>query len=168
MKRGRLASAMVAAIAIPALGLGVGLGLGGAASAAPTSRAASTAASHFSERMVVVDCQGRPQARPGSYTLACGDGNSYLTRLSWMSWTPRLASATGVQEQNDCIPYCAAGHFHGYPVDVIFWGSAALHGDPGTLRYTTVTLLYPGIRPNIYNGHRWVPGPDTFTMTLAP
>ncbi len=165
MKRGRLTSAIVAAISIPALGLGVGLALGGAASAAP---AVSTAAPHFPERMVVLTCQGRAQARPANYTLACGDGNDYLTRLSWTSWAPGLASATGVQEENDCIPYCAAGHFHGYPVDLVLWGSAALHGDPGTLRYTTVTLLYPGVRPNIYNGHRWVKGPDTVTMTLAP
>src|SRR6266446_6601458 len=122
MKRRLRSSAIIAAISVPALGLGLGLslGLGGAASAAP--QAASTAVSHFSERTVVVNCQGRPQVRPGDFTLACGDGNDYLTGLSWTSWTAGLASATGVQEENDCIPYCAAGHFHGYPVDVVFWG----------------------------------------------
>jgi hypothetical protein len=170
MKRRLRSSAIIAAISVPALGLGLGLGLGlslglgGAASAAP--QAASTAVSHFSERTVVVNCQGRPQVRPGDFTLACGDGNDYLTGLSWTSWTAGLASATGVQEENDCIPYCAAGHFHGYPVDVVFWGSAALKSDPGTQRYTKVTLLYPGVRPNTYDGRRWVKGPSAVTVTL--
>ncbi len=70
----------------------------------------------------------------------------------------RSASKLGVQVENDCVPYCAAGHFHRYPVDAIFWGSAA--AGPGSQRYTEVTLLYPGARP----GHH---GPATLTMRLA-
>src|SRR5216684_6848262 len=119
MKRGRLTSAIVAAISMPALGIGLGLTLGGAASARTIS------ARQYSEHTVVINCQGQPQVRPGSFTLACADGNDYLSSLSWTSWTPGLASATGVQHENDCVPYCAAGHFRRYPVDVVFWGSAA-------------------------------------------
>ena len=107
---------------------------------------------------MVINCQGQPKVRPGSFILACADGNDYLSGLAWTSWAPGLASATGVQVENDCVPYCAAGHFHRYPVDVIFWGSAA--AGPGSQRYTEVTLLYPGARP----GHH---GPATFTMRLA-
>ncbi len=158
MKRGRLTSAIVAAISIPALGIGLGLTLGGAASARTIS------ARQYSERTVVINCQGQPQVRPGSFTLACADGNDYLSSLSWTSWTPGLASATGVQHENDCVPYCAAGHFRRYPVDVVFWGSAAAPGGPGSQRYTKVTLLYPGARPAYY-GHQ---GPATLTLTLAP
>jgi hypothetical protein len=158
MKRGRLTSAIVAAISVPALGLGLGLTLGGAASARTIS------ARQYSERTVVINCQGQPQVRPGSFTLACADGNDYLSSLSWTSWTPGLASATGVQHENDCVPYCAAGHFRRYPVDVVFWGSAAAPGGLGSQRYTKVTLLYPGARPAYY-GHQ---GPATLTLTLAP
>ena len=57
------------------------------------------------------------------------------------------ASATGVQEENDCVPDCAAGRFRGYPVDVVFWGTGNVPGQPGRQRYTEVTLLYPGARP---------------------
>src|SRR5713226_4038320 len=93
MKRGRLTSAIVAAISIPALGIGLGLTLGGAASARTIS------ARQYSEHTVVINCQGQPQVRPGSFTLACADGNDYLSSLSWTSWTPGLASATGVQHE---------------------------------------------------------------------
>ncbi len=154
MKPGTFATAIVAAIAVPALGLGLGLGTGAvipaalASSRTPSSDAA--VADQFSEQAVVVDCQGQPQVRPGYFTLACADGNDDLTRLSWTSWAAGLARATGVQEVNDCDPYCAAGHFHGYPVDVSFRGGASVPGQPGRQRYTKVTLRYPGARPDFY------------------
>ena len=65
-----------------------------------------------------------------AYTLACADFNDYLTGLAWKSWGPRLASATGTEHVNDCVPYCAAGHFHSYPVNVVLWGSGGRAGEP--------------------------------------
>ena len=147
MQRGRLTTAMVAAISIPALGLGVGA-VTSAARAASRAPASPAVAGHlFSEQTVAVNCQGRPQVRPSSFTLACADANDSLTRLSWANWGSALASATGIQEENDCVPDCAAGHFHRYPVDAIFWGFAAIPGHPGSQRYPEVTVLYPGARP---------------------
>jgi hypothetical protein len=154
MKRPGL-SLVAAAISALALGLGVG----GAASATAVT-------SPHSERTVVVGCLGRAEVRPGNLTLACADGNDYLTGLSWTSWTPKLASGSGVQVANDCIPFCAAGHFHRYPVLVVLWGPAALRDDPGSLRYTQITVIYPGARPEVFDGHGWVEGPATVTSSL--
>ena len=94
MQRERLTSAIVATVFIPALGLG----LTGAASARTIS------AAHYSERTVVINCQGRPQVQPGSLTLACADGNDYLADLNWTTWAPGLAGATGVQVENTASP----------------------------------------------------------------
>jgi hypothetical protein len=169
MKRRRL-SLVIAAIF--ALALGLGLGVSGAVSAAPAAPAVASQSlappvlPPYSEATVVINCQGHAQTRPGSFTLACADDNDYLTGLSWTSWTPKLASGYGTQHENDCIPYCAAGHFHSYPVLVVLWGTAALQGSPGTVRYTTITLLYTGARPEVYNGHKYVEGPATVTMSL--
>ena len=161
MKRGRLSLA-IAAISVSALAMGLGLGLGGPASAAAASPGSAPAATRlFTERTVVINCLGRTEVRPGSFTLACADGNDYLTGLSWTSWTPRLASGYGTQVVNDCLPYCAAGHFHSYPVLVVLWGRAALRGNPGTLRYTKITLIYTGARPKVLGGY-----PGTVTDTL--
>ncbi|MGH3254978.1 MAG: hypothetical protein ACRDOU_06130 [Streptosporangiaceae bacterium] len=163
MKRGRLSLAIGAVT----LGLALGLGLGAVTSAAHAQARTVTQASQFySERIVVLNCLGRAQVRPSSFILACADANDYLTKLSWKSWGPHLASAVGTQEENDCIPYCAAGHFHAYPVDVIFWGRRAVIGSPGTERYANVTMLYPRKRPPIYNGHKYVEGPQTVTISL--
>ncbi len=148
MGRRRLVPAAAAGICVLALGVG----LNGAASASPAGR--------FSVRTVVLNCLGHPQVRPGRFTLACADANDYLTGLAWKSWGPRLASATGVQAVNDCVPYCAAGHFHRYPVDVVLWHPTA--AGPGSQRYTSITLLYPGAHP-AYTGSR---RPVTTSMTL--
>jgi hypothetical protein len=51
----------------------------------------------------------------------------------------------GTEHVNDCVPYCAAGHFHSYPVNVLLWGSKA--AGPGRQRYTKITELYPGVHP---------------------
>ena len=148
MGRRRLVPAAAAGICVAALGLG----LNGAASASSAGR--------LSVRTVVLNCLGHPQVRPGRFTLACADANDYLTGLAWKSWGPGLASATGVQAVNDCVPYCAAGHFHRYPVDVVLWHPAA--AGPGRQRYTSITLLYPGAHP-AYTGSR---RPVTTSMTL--
>jgi hypothetical protein len=151
MKRRRLASAVAAAIAVPALGLG----LNDAASARTISPG------FYAKQIVVLDCQGHPRVRPGHCTLACADGNDYLSGLTWTSWGPRLASATGTEHVNDCVPYCAAGHFHSYPVNVVLWGSKA--AGPGRQRYTKITELYPDVHPLYVHGQ-----PATFSETLAP
>ena len=148
MGRRRLVSAAATGICVLALGLG----LNGSASASPAGR--------FSVRTVVLNCLGHPQVRPGRFTLACADANDYLTGLAWKSWGPKLATATGVQALNDCVPYCAAGHFHRYPVDVVLWHPAA--AGPGSQRYTSITLLYPGAHPAYVGSRR----PVTTSMTL--
>ena len=148
MGRRRLVPAAAAGICVLALGLG----LNGAASASSAGR--------FSVRTVVLNCLGHPQVRPGRFTLACADANDYLTGLAWKSWGPMLASATGMQAVNDCVPYCAAGHFHRYPVDVVLWRPEA--AGPVSQRYTSITLLYPGVHPAYVGSRR----PVTTSMTL--
>jgi hypothetical protein len=165
MRRGRLGLAIAAVCAL-ALTLGLGFGLSGAASAAPATRTSTSVVSLYAERVVVADCRGQGVVRPGSLTLTCADGNNALTAMTWTSWGPKLAGGYGTQVMNDCIPYCAAGHFHRYPVLVVLWGAAAWPGHPGALRYSEMTLIYTGVRPQVYNGHRWVEGPATVTTAL--
>jgi len=54
--------------------------------------------------------------RPRSIVLACGDGNLYVTGIAWTRWAMQHALGVGVGHQNDCLPDCARGHFHNYPV----------------------------------------------------
>lgn len=161
MKRGHIIPAALAATVL-GLALALGLTLTASASAAP-SRGTAAAAAAAKPGVVVVNCLGRSQLDPRSFVLACADGNSALSAMSWTSWTPKLASATGTLVQNDCIPYCAAGHFHNYPVLIVLWDPVRYGGEH---RYADLTMIFTGARPLIYNGHKWVPVSQTLTETL--
>lgn len=140
-----------------------GLTLAGSAHAAPARPAVAPV------RAVVFDCPGqKAMVRPKTFVLACADGNAYFTKLSWTSWTPGLASARGTFVLNDCIPFCAAGHFHGYPAVVVLWGSKAVKNHPGEQAYTMLTQILTGPRPRYYDGvhHKWVSAPVTENVPL--
>src|ERR1035438_5684691 len=162
MKRARLrpsAVVVLASIASAFLVAGLVFGLTESARATPVP-----------VRTVVFDCPGHPAplVRPGTFVISCADANTYLGKLSWTSWTPGLASATGTLEENDCTPYCAAGHFHAYPAVVVFWGAAAVKNHPGEHSYTKMTLILTGTRPHYYDylTHKWVTAPVTQTSSL--
>ncbi len=154
----------VLALVVPVLAItGLILGLSGSAHATPPRPIVAPAAT------VVFDCPGQHAlVRPKSFILTCADANSQLDNLSWSSWTPGLASATGTLEVNDCTPYCAAGHFHSYPAIVIFWGSQAVKNHAGERCYTTMTQILTGTRPRYYDyiQHKWVTAPVTQTSPL--
>jgi hypothetical protein len=141
---------------------GLAFGLAGSA------RAVSTGVAPVRE--VVFDCPGRPAplVRPGTFILSCADANSFVGKLSWTSWTPGVASATGALEDNDCIPNCAAGHFHAYPAVVLLWGNAAVKNHPAEHAYTKMTLVLTGPRPRSYDylTSKWVTAPATQTSAL--
>lgn len=117
---------------------------------------------------VVFDCPGQhAMIRPKNFVLACADYNSAVEKLAWSTWAPGLASAKGTLVQNDCTPYCAAGHFHSYPALVVLWGSKAIgHGEHA---YTRLTLILTGARPGYYDAvhHKWVYAPVTQTFPLV-
>jgi len=160
VKRAWLIAVLTAAAAALTI---TGLTLSGPAQAAPAHPNAAPAA-----RMVVFDCPGQhAMVRPKSFVLACADGNAALAKLAWSTWVPGLASAKGTLVENDCTPYCAAGHFHRYPALVVLWGSKA--AGPGEHAYTKLTLILTGARPGYYDSvhHKWVYAPVTQTFPLV-
>ncbi|MGW2385602.1 hypothetical protein [Streptomyces sp. NPDC001658] len=96
---------------------------------------------------VLVDCFWKPLVRPADFMLACGDGNSRLTSLTWSRWDADAAMARGRNVVNDCEPYCAAGTFHSYPVLVRLDRPGEWTKKPGLPHYTRMTLTYTDTRP---------------------
>jgi len=161
MKRAWVITVLASVVAALAI---TGLTLTGSAHATPARPSLSPV------QTVVFDCPGqRAMVRPKTFILTCADANSLLDKLSWTSWTPGLASATGTLEINDCTPYCAAGHFHAYPAVVVFWGSKAVKNHPGEDCYTMMTQILTGPRPRYYDyiHHKWVTAPVTQTSPLV-
>ncbi|WP_042377558.1 hypothetical protein [Streptacidiphilus melanogenes] len=121
------AAAAVTAVAAPAL------------AAQPHQAPATTA--------VVLDCAGQAQTQPGTFLVACGDGNNYLSGLHWTDWGSATATATGTDNANDCTPNCAAGAFHQFPATVTLTKPEPWAGHPGSTRYTELDVHYTGARP---------------------
>lgn len=128
-----------------ALGLTATIGTASAAPAASPS--AERTVARKAPDPVLVDCFWHPQKRPKEFILACGDGNSRLVSLHWDTWGARSARATGVNEVNDCDPFCAAGQFHPYAVVVRLDRPEPWKKDPRVEHYSRITLTYLGARP---------------------
>jgi hypothetical protein len=79
---------------------------------AVTAASAGATVSRTAAQTSIVPCVGQPVAKPASFTLACGDGNWYLTGLDWVRWSSSVGIARGIDHLNDCTPDCAAGTFH--------------------------------------------------------
>jgi hypothetical protein len=65
-----------------------------------------------------VDCNRARDVRPAGITIACGDGNFWINRLTWKTWRGGSAVAIGVGHLSDCNPYCAAGHVHAEKITI--------------------------------------------------
>lgn len=182
-----LASAIMPAMALPALAFGhgghapglPGFGIERAVRLVSSAVSSLTPAhqppawhSHVTTRpaagprYVVIDCTGNAIVRPGTFVLACADGNDSLTGLRWNAWNPGYAAGTGTQRLNNCTPNCAQGKFRDYPVRVIFWGDAKVPGHQAQHRYTMITLLYTGRQPSVGTGSSRMAGPPSVTGDL--
>ncbi len=70
---------------------------------------------------VLADCNipgTAPAVQPATVMLACGDGNAYLEKLTWSSWTATTAAGAGLYTHNTCTPTCAQGSFVSTPATV--------------------------------------------------
>jgi hypothetical protein len=98
-----------------------------------------------------------PGYKPRSIIVACGDGNFFLTGLRWLGWNRRVTRSRGTAHANDCIPYCAAGHFHPYPVKVVLSRRKLCHNVD---RYVYTRLDYRYLRrPRGWRANGWAPFP---------
>jgi hypothetical protein len=77
--------------------------------------------------------------------VACGDGNFFLTSMRWSYWTTAEASAVATGHQNDCKPFCAAGHFHAYRVAVRLSRPETCRN--GTREFTRFTFRFVSSKP---------------------
>jgi hypothetical protein len=88
---------------------------------------------------------GKPVVKPRSITIACADANFYVTNFRWSRWNQAEALATGVGHENDCKPYCAAGHFHTYRVTMRLFRPIACGG--GAHAFSRFTYAFVGPKP---------------------
>ena len=64
-------------------------------------------ASAVSTAVVMVNCAGQGQVRPGGYDIGC-TANEMLASLHWQTWRG-TAYGNGVLKVDNCVPTCAQG-----------------------------------------------------------
>lgn len=97
-----------------------------------------------------------PQVRPGTI-IYTGDGSGLLAgrgarsrhpkfgRLHWTSWNATQGRAFGADWVNNCVPFCAAGTFTPYPVNIKVFRPRVLEGHRiFTRMQVTYTGKFPG------------------------
>ena len=106
--------------------------------------ASPTAAGAFRGEPVYIAnhaCHGHA-SKPWGVTLACGDGNLYVTGLTYSTYGQKVANARATFHANDCIPYCAAGHFHTYRGSLSF--RDIVRCEDGRLYYSRARYKFAG------------------------
>ena len=106
------------------------------------------------------------QIRPASIQIS-GDGSFYFdgrrkphhhaAPLKWTSWTSTGGRGSGFNWVNNCMPNCASGTFHLYPVKLHVWRPRHVGGH---FIFTRMTVTYTDGHP------RGVPhNKDVFTVS---
>src|SRR5579859_3059021 len=117
------------------------------ASAAPVGQQQAMAA-----LPVVVNCFMKTQVRPGIFTLACADGNAYVSGMSWTAWGSSSALASGKYSFNDCTPNCLSGHGHTFSGLIVLWGVKALPNHAGVRYFSEMTIIFLSGRGHTFAG----------------
>ena len=102
-------------------------------------------ASAVSTAVVMVNCAGQGQVRPGGYDIGC-TANEMLASLHWQTWRG-TAYGNGVLKVDNCVPTCAQGTYIKYPVLTVLWRPKAWPGHAGHRYFTRVTWIFTGKRP---------------------
>jgi hypothetical protein len=90
------------------------------------------------------DCLNRLVVRPTTFVVTCADDTFQLRQLQWTGWGETFTAARGQASVNDCVPSCAAGHFHSYPVIVAVAGRQSCGRRTA---YRTLTYAFPAAAP---------------------
>jgi hypothetical protein len=133
--------------------------------------AAASAATHVPQQSVaslpvVVSCAMKTQVRPSIFTLACADGNAYVSGMSWTAWGSSSALASGKYSFNDCTPNCLSGHGHTFSGLIVLWGVKALPNHAGVRYFTEMTIIVTGSRSYTAGGKK-ATEPLTNTIPLS-
>jgi hypothetical protein len=87
----------------------------------------------------------------GDGTGALGGANPNVKRgIVWSSWTATTALGTGAEQLDYCVPTCAAGKIHDYPVKIEQWRPQMLGA---ATVFTRMTIWYSGVRPKGATAH---------------
>jgi hypothetical protein len=119
-----------------------------AATIAGTALTASAAPAASHQVVLVNQCSGKGQVRPGPNIAlpGCMTANELIGKAHWTSWGS-AAFGNGDLEVNNCTPSssCGPSKFTKYPILIVLW--RAEHWQGGGKYFSRMTWIYTGNRP---------------------
>jgi|SRR5580704_693110 hypothetical protein len=106
---------------------------------------AALAAGSSSQPLAINNCQAL-KLKPSRITLSCGDGNTWLGKLKWSSWSKTQAVANGNYTYNDCTPSCVVGHDHSVGIKVTL-SNPKMCPNQVNPAFKKAVISYKGTRP---------------------
>lgn len=130
---------MIRSQSIRALGIAV-VSLGVAASGVAFAGTANA-----SSKPEVIQCDGKGQVKPKEIILACGDGNTFVSNITWKTWKKNTATGSGTLRWNTCLPEtCSAGIVQTYKAKITLGGVASAPGETDVFSQMTLTFTGDG------------------------
>ena len=115
--------------------------------------AAGPASAHpvAAPRVVLVNqCSGKGQVRPGTVPLPdCMTSSELIGHAHWTSWRSTAFGSADL-EVNKCTPSssCGPSKYTRYPILVVLWRARPWAGKAGEDYFTRMTWIYTGRRPH--------------------
>jgi hypothetical protein len=93
----------------------------------------------------IIACDGKGQVKPKEIILACGDGNTFVSKIKWNKWNSNTATGTGTLRWNTCLPQtCAGGIVQKYKAKITLGGLASAPGETDVFSEMTLTFTQGG------------------------
>jgi hypothetical protein len=124
------------------------VGVASAAMITGTALAASAAPAASHQVVLVNQCTGKGQVRPGPNIPlpGCMPSNELVGKAHWKTWGS-AAFGSGDLEVNNCTPSssCGPSKFTKYPILIVLWRAEPWQG--GGRYFSRMTWIYTGKRP---------------------
>ena len=160
LKRARI---VLAAGGLAATGVLAGMVVAAAPASAGSAGPGAVQAAAAGRVVLVNQCTGKGQVRPGTLPLpGCMISSELIGHSGWTSWR-RTAFGHGVLEVNNCTPSssCGPSQYTKYPILIVLWRPEAWAGRPGSAYFSRLTWIFTGTRPRHSSGTRTLVMPSS-------
>jgi hypothetical protein len=139
----------------------------------PATTAGGTATATGADTFLATgqDINETPLHEPACGGFGCalsGDSTTFLSNMTWTSWSGTEAVGTGTYKINDCNPNCAAGHVHSVAAMVTLSQPVKVCSASGThWVWSRASFTFPDGLPIALQGQSAPQNPWTFSALVT-
>jgi hypothetical protein len=117
-----------------------------AALAVAVALVALPAAAGGATHVRIPSCGDKPDYKPRTVIMSCGDGAFRIVKLDWVKWGKKTAIGNGTAKILSCDPNCAEGKVKSYKVKLTAGKPVAC--SKGNRQFLRLTYTFPDRKPS--------------------